>query len=321
MRRYIGICAALAALFLYPAAGLSFEGPLQVKNQFPLFFHLDAPVVESAVNESSFSLGLSHSSVYMMKDSPEWTVHLDIEMTELRLKYRRVIADMVEVGVEVPVLSFSSGFMDGLLHSYHSAFGFPDYGRSSRPKNEFLYDVTRNGNIVVKAEDGSVGLGDIRLSIKKELLKGDTVLSLKADIELPTGRASRGFGSGSIDGGIALLADKRLGDKFNMNANIGLVFPGDLRAEKKIAMKDYLFAGAAIEAALWKNISLLGQALIQNSPFPHMNIGAVDRVSALLILGGRYSSGTNSLEFSLTEDINTAGAPDVIFNLTYKKTF
>ena len=52
-----------------------------------------------------------------------------------------------------------------------------------------------------------------------------------------------------------------------------------------------------------------------------MNIGAVDRASALVVLGGRYSSGTNSLEFSLTEDINTAGAPDVIFNLTYKKTF
>ena len=106
MRRYIGIFAVLTALFFCPATGSSFEGPLQVKNQFPLFFHLDAPVLESAVNESSVSLGLSYSSVFMMKDSPAWAVHLDLEMTELRLKYRRVIADMVEVGVEVPVLMF-----------------------------------------------------------------------------------------------------------------------------------------------------------------------------------------------------------------------
>ena len=212
--------------------------------------------------------------------------------------------------------------MDGPLESYHSAFGFPDYGRSTRPKNSFLYEVKRNGSEVFKAEDGSVGLGDVRLSIKKELLKGDTVVSLKADMELPTGNASKGFGSGSIDGGIALLADKRLGDKFNLHANVGVVFPGDLRAEKTIATKDYIYAGAAIEAAIWKNVTLLGQMYIQNSPFPHTDIGTVDRACALVVLGGRYSSGNNSsVEFSLTEDANTAGAPDVIFNLTYKKRF
>ena len=321
MRRYLGILASLTALLLYPVTGSSFEGPLQVKNQFPLFFHLDAPVLESAANESSVSLGLSHSSVFMMKDSPGWVVHLDLEMTELRLKYRREIADMVEVGVEVPILSFSSGFLDGPLESYHSAFGFSDYGRSTRPENAFLYEVKRNGSAVVKAEDGRAGLGDIRLSIKKELFKGDPVLSLKLDMELPTGSASKGFGSGSIDSGIALLADKRLGDKFNAHANVGVVFPGDLRAEKTIAMKDYFYAGAAIEAALWKNFSLLGQVLLQSSPFPHTGIGTVDRACALAVLGGRYSSGKDSIEFSLTEDANTAGAPDVIFNLTYKKRF
>jgi hypothetical protein len=41
----------------------------------------------------------------------------------------------------------------------------------------------------------------------------------------------------------------------------------------------------------------------------------------LLSFGGRYVSGKNSLEFSLTEDPNTAGAPDVTFNLTYRKRF
>lgn len=317
----MAILAALTVFFSYPATGSSFEGPLQVKNQFPLFFHLDAPVLEPAVNGSSVSLGLSHSSVFMMKDSPGWVVHLDLEMSELRLKYRRVIADIVEVGVEVPVLTFSSGFMDGFLESYHGAFGLPDYGRRMRPKNEFLYEVKRNGSAVVKAEDGSVGLGDVRLSIKKELLKGDPVLSLKADMELPTGSASKGFGSGSIDGGIALLADKRLGDMFKVHANFGVVFPGDLRAEKTIALKDYFYAGAAIEAAVWKNVSLLGQVLFQSSPFPDTGIGTVDRTCALVVLGGRYSSGNSSVEFSLTEDANTAGAPDVIFNLTYKKKF
>jgi hypothetical protein len=321
MRRRIRIFAVIFALFLCPTSGFSFEGPLQVKNQFPLFFHLDAPVIESAVTESSVSLGLSHSSTFMMKDSAEWSVHLDLEMTELRMKYRKEVGAIGEVSVEVPVMSFDSGFMDGPLESYHNAFGFSDYGRSTRPKNEFLYEVKRNGSIVARAGDGSVGLGDIRLSIKKEILKGDPVLSLKADLELPTGSASKGFGSGSIDGGVGLLAEKRLGEKFNAYANLGVVFPGDLKAVDTIGMKDYFYAGAAIEAAMWRHFGLIGEVLFQTSPFPHTDIGSVDRVCALVVLGGRYSSGKDSMEFSLTEDANTAGAPDVIFNLTYKRRF
>ncbi len=35
-------------------------------------------------------------------------------------------------------ISFNSGFMDAFLSSFHKTFGFPDYGRSGRPGNDFL---------------------------------------------------------------------------------------------------------------------------------------------------------------------------------------
>lgn len=286
-----------------------------------MFLHLDTPVVESAVNKSSFSLSVSHSSMFMLRNSADWTINLDMEVTELDLKYRRNIPDFFEIAVEVPVLNFSSGFMDGFLNSYHNAFGFPDYGRKRRPDNKFLYEVKKNGSPVAKAESGSVGFGDVRLSIKRELIKGGPHVSVKADMEFPTGNASRGFGSGSIDGGIALLVDKRLGNKFNLYVNSGIIFPGDLHAQQTVRLKQYFYAGAALEAILLKNFSLLGQLSFQSSPFPHTGIGPVDRTAALLTFGGRYGTGKNSLEFSLTEDPNTAGAPDVIFNLAYKKKF
>ena len=321
MRRFFWIFPIIIALFPSPAGGFSFEGPFEVKNQFPLFLYLDTPVVESAVNESSFSISVSHSSMFMMRNSADWTINLDMEVTELNLKYKRNIPDIFEFGIEVPVLDFSSGFMDGFLDSYHHAFGFPDSGRETRPENEFLCEVKRNGVVIVRAEDGRVGLGDIRLTIKRALIKDDPSVSVKANIEFPTGMASRGFGNGSIDGGVALLVDKRLGKKFNSYFNLGVVFPGDLHAEQTVRLKEYFYAGAAVEAALLENFSLLGQISFQSSPFPHTGIGSVDRTAALLTIGGRYGTGKNSLEFSLTEDPNTAGAPDVIFNLAYKKRF
>ena len=45
--------------------------------------------------------------------------------------------------------------------------------------------------------------------------------------------------------------------------NLGIVFPGDLKGHEKIDLRDFIYGGAAIEAALWKNISLLGQIFVQ----------------------------------------------------------
>lgn len=299
----------------------AFEGPLQVKNQFPLFLHLDAPVLESAVMENSFSAALSHSSVFLTRDSSNWSVNLDMEITELALRFRKVIPGLFEIGVEVPLLSFESGFMDGFLDSYHRTFGFSDYGRDTRPANSFLYEVRKNGALVVQGKNGEIGIGDVRLTVKKELLRTDPVISLRAEVELPTGDASDGHGSGGLDTGITLLVDKKIGDRFMSYWNAGVIFPGSLRAHEEVELKTSFYGGACIEAALWKHFSILGQIMFQSPPFPKTDIGSVDRIAALLAFGGRYASGKDSLEFSLTEDPNTAGAPDVTFNLTYKRRF
>ena len=305
---------------LFSSVAFPFEGPLQVKNQFPLFLPLDAPYLERAAYEDSFSAALSYSSVFMVKNSPEWSVNLDMELTELNFRLRKDIRDIVQLGVDIPFLSFNSGFMDGFLNSYHSAFGFSDYGRSSRPNDEFLYEVRRKGVLILRGEGGSVGIGDIRLSAKKVILKKDPVVSLKTTLELPTGNASKGYGNGSVDTGVSLLMDKRISEKVGIYLNLGVIFPGSLKGYQTVTLKNVIYGGAAVEARPWEHISLLGQVLFQNSPFPTTGISSIDRVSALLSLGGRYTSGKSSIELSLTEDPNTAGATDFTVVIAFKRT-
>lgn len=188
-----------------------------------------------------------------------------------------------------------------------------------RVRRTILYEVTRNGAAVLKAKNGEAGPGDIRLSLRKAITKSDPLLTVKVDLELPTGSASKGFGSGSIDGGISLMMDKRISTVFNSYFIFGAVFPGDLRAKETVSLNNYFYAGASLEAAVWQRLSLLGQVSFQNSPFPETRIGPVDRIASLLTFGGRYTSGKNTFELSFTEDINTAGAPDVSFNFAYKR--
>jgi hypothetical protein len=302
-----------------PAA--AFDGPLSVKNQFPLFMHLDSPHLESAATVNSFSASLSYSSVFMNKQSAEWKAQLDMEIAGLDLRYTREIGNLFELGIEIPVLSLTSGFMDSFLHDFHSAFGFTDYGRQGRPSNSFLYEVSRNGVVVMRGKNDGIGLGDIRLSAKKVVFSGDPVVSIKADVELPTGAASKGYGSGSLDAGLSLLIDKRLGEKIMAYYNMGVIFPGKLKAVELIRLNTSVYGGIGLEAILSRNFSLIGQVMVQASPFPKTGIGNIDRPGVLLALGGRYLKGKENFEISFAEDPNTAGAPDFSMNIAYKKKF
>jgi hypothetical protein len=321
MKKAASLFSFLLIIAVHSASSEAFDGPLQVKNQFPLFLSVNAPYLETASLQNSFAASLSHSSIYLVDNSSEWDIGLDMEITELNLRFRKSINNFIELGVEVPILSFNSGFMDGFLDSYHDTFGFSDYGRSNRPDNDFLYEVKRNGTVVVKGESGRIAIGDIRLSIKKPLLTGDPAISIKGEIEFPSGDSKAGYGNGSIDTGISLLMDKEFGKVWKTYLSLGMIFPGDLKGHERVSFDHFLYGGAAIEAAFWKTISLVGQVFIQGSPFPDTGIASVDRTAVLLSLGGRYHTGNSSFELSLTEDPNTSGAPDFTLNFSFIKNF
>jgi hypothetical protein len=306
-------------LSLLPAPAFSFEGPFQVKNLFPIFLHADQPYLEKAAMENSLSFSLSHASTYTVQSSADWVIDLDMETTELDLRYKRVISGLAEFGLDVPLLVTGGGFMDGFLEDYHRGFGFGDpYGRSQRPHNKFLYVVKKDGRLVVEGKSGT-GIGDIRLALKKPVMSSDDfTMSIKGDVEIPVGNAGTGYGNGSTDAAVALLLDKKITRRVMSYWNIGAVFPGDVKGHEKIGLKNFIYGGGAVEADLGKGFSLLVQVEGQSPIYPETDLLAVDRDAWLLVFGGRYQKGKGSFDLSLTEDINTSGAPDFILNLTYK---
>jgi len=321
-KKRLSIAAVTAMLFL-AASGFAgaFEGPLQVKNYFPLFMNSYSPRLETALPEQSFSAGFSYTSVFLQRQSAAWKVDMDMELAELRLGYRHKLGDSWELSAEVPVLNLNRGFMDDMLGDFHRALGLPNYGREQRPKNEFLYEVRKDGLLLLRGRDGGTGLGDIRVSAKKMLLKDDPVLSVAAGIELPTGDPHKGYGNGSVDAGLTVLLNKGLSEGIMSYVNAGVIFPGNIKAEQSIDLRNSFFGGFGLEAMVSQHLGLLGQLMFQSSPFPKTGIGNVDRVGMLAAFGARYTSGKDSFELSMTEDPNTAGAPDFTVNISYKRRF
>jgi hypothetical protein len=164
-------------------------------------------------------------------------------------------------------------------------------------------------------------LGDVRLALKRKIAGTDPVMSVMADVELPTGNARIGYGSGSVDAAIALLLDKDIGPGSRLYVNLGTVFPGDLRARQTVKLDNFYYAGSGIEALIWPHLSLLAQLMVQTSPYPRTGISEIDNTGMILVLGGRYYARGGSYEISLTEDPNTTGACDFILNLSYKMRF
>jgi hypothetical protein len=305
-------------LLACPVAAVELAGPFQVKNQFPIFIYADQPYLEPAAMSDSFSVSLSHSSLFVMEDSSAWSAHLDLELTELNFRYRRTVPGGIELGVDLPFLRATAGFLDRPLGWYHRAFGFPDYNRNTRPDNAFLYELRRNGMPVVMGENDKADIGDVRVAAKKQLVAGDLTVSVMGTVELPTGNAKAGYGNGSVDAGVALLMDRRLGQDAGWYANLGAVFPGDLKGYQTVRLRNYGYVGTGLEALAWPSLSLIGQVSVQTSPYPRTDISQIDRAAMLLVLGGRYYAERGSFELSLTEDLNTSGAPDFILNLTWK---
>ncbi len=308
-------------LVLAPAAADAFEGPLQVRNQFPLFIGIDPPYFESAVVQDAVSVNLTHSSVYVVREKEPWVVDMDLEMTELNLRLKKKMTSSTEVGLDLPFLRTEQGFLDRPVSWVHDTLGTGDYGRHNRPMNEFLYDIRYQGMPVIAPENGKAGLGDVRLTVKQVVREGTPIISLLAGLELPTGDAKLGFGNGSIDASFAVLVDFDMGKTYHGYVNAGGVFPGDLKGYQTIPLRDYAYGGFGVEAAWWEHFHVIVQTLVQGSPFPRTDIRQVDWPGVLLVMGGRYSFEKSSVEFSLTEDPDTAGAPDFILNLSYAVKF
>ena len=327
----------LLTLFLFfsmPADVQSFSGPLQVKNQFPMFIHANPPYLEKALPETSFSASLSHSSIFTVQNSGAWVIDMDMELTELNLRYKHNMKSIGEFGIDLPFIAFGNGFLDGFLESFHDLIGDSDpYGRSGRPKDDFLYEIRHGQFTDLLAERGSgvpgntavvlgrtgTGLGDIRLTFKRPLIVTERyTLSIKGALELPTGDAKEGYGNGSADAGLYILYDRLLTDNIMSHWNMGAVFPGDVKGYITIDLKNFIYGGAAIEIDISQKWDILFQLQAQSPVYPETDLLAIDENAYLLVFGCRYYKDNNSIEFSITEDMNSTGAPDVTANLSYK---
>lgn len=304
------------------------KGPLHVRNQFPphLMFLTPQPDSPNVVPEDRFKFSLSadYSSVFVNETSANWSALIDMEMTVLDVSLEYGMMEYLTLSLDIPLVSMGGGFLDGFLEDYHDTFGFPNYGREKRPKNEFAYSLRKNRQEWFSAESGGLHLADGSISAKLSLVDEETGLFQKArfsstsvslayTLKIPVGDEDRGFSSGGPDHGFSVLSQFRF-SSFALYLNPSVIFLSDPQTSgPDISVNTIFGIFAGGEYALSDSWTLAAQLNYYTSPFENTGISQLDDDSLELGLGFTCElTPAMSLEFAFCEDL-THSVPD--FNI------
>lgn len=279
----------------------------------------------------STQLGVAIASNFAVDNRGVEKITLDGETYRTNLALRYGIGKGFEVGLDVPYVVESGGFLDGAVDGFHSAFGLGSGGRDQAPRNRLLFTYTgRDGVERLNITHANGGFGDIRLSGAYQLHGGEptsaTSVALRAAIKLPTGNSSELHGSGSTDFSLWLTAahDFKFPSSqltvYGALGGMGLT-DGDILPEQQRNLVGFGTLGMGWSPLDWLGLKVQFDAhtpFYKNSSLKELSVCSIQTVWGFFIAFTRDTL----LDVAFSEDIivNTS-SPDAGINLTLRTLF
>ena len=322
MRRPILHCATvtLAALWMVccsagwraEAASDTFPapyGPLRLVNQQPvqLLFLQPFPDRAEVTPFRRFDVDLNVALTNtLVGDQKDFTVNLDLEMVRTVLALRYGVYPNFDVGIALPIIYTYGGILDPFILGVERLLT-PGRERPLRKKQiagAFTYQVSRGDRVFIQGQDDALGIGDIVLQAKAQLLHEQEwfpAVSLRAAVKFPSGDADRAFGSGEIDGSVGVLLQKTLW-RFTFYVNADVTFPGQAFDDVGVSLHPFFLGLFAIEFRVSRPVSLVLQLRGDTRPF-HDTIAILDKRILETDLGVNWAISRHLvLQAGLAED-------------------
>jgi hypothetical protein len=286
--------ALILSIFFQPTlVGAEGFGPFPVRN-FQAFQQLvlSLPGDRAAVVRPGMldvRLELAETASIYNENSPQSNVNVKFETLRSGLFLRYGATDKLEFGLEVPVLYRYQGFMNGAITATERATTGLNPARAAFKNNNFLFNITQNGQTIMNGGPGAMGLGDTTLMSKYQLLtEGGAMpaVSLRGAVKLPTGNQADFFGSGSPDFGLGLAVEKLVAGRWMLYASMTGVVPTGTIAG--FGLRPTLSGLAAIEYLWSENLSITTHFDYYSSPFHGTGANALDQGVTESVLGFSY---------------------------------
>jgi hypothetical protein len=306
--------------------------PFQTQNQSPLvqIFGLPAPDEAFILSKGKAKIRLvaDIANSYVTDSAPRENIRLDGESYRFTSAGRYGIGHGVELGMEVPYVSYNGGFLDGFIDSWHKAFGFPEGGRTLAPRNRLLFSYQRNHVEKRRIDEANSGLGDLRLTGGLRLFEkkgeGAGALALRTSLKLPTGDSDFLHGSGSTDLALWLIGSLDFPWTYGLfslwgSAGFMALTTGQVLADQQRNWVGLGSLGIGYRPFSW--IALKIQANGHTSFYKDSDLRELSMYSIQLLTGGTIFFSENvNLDIAVSEDVIVKTSPDAVFHfaLNYK---
>lgn len=243
----------------------------------------------------------------------------DVETIRTSLVLGYAVRNNWQVGIEVPYVRHSGGFLDDFIYDWHDIFGTPQNGRTEEnsDRTEISY-LSTTGTSFALSESGS-DIGDIRINSAYTMPWRNRALIFSTELKLPTGDFDKLTGSGGLDISAGLtINDPHSLEKYNITLFGGLagVFLGDSDGDMSVIQNNFALAG---RAGIGWQASRLIQLKLQvdgQTPLYDSDLKELGDPSLQLVMGvGLTFTDDVYLDISIAEDINTSTAADVAFQM------
>lgn len=312
------------------------SGPVSLRNQMPLYIlYLQMAPEQTAVAErgklimnADYSLSNITVSAFTPTGSidllPLYDIQIDMEVSRVTLDFRYGLYDSLEIGLEIPFISFSSGYTDNFIESFEDAIGArTPRSRERQGSYNYEYSFKFDNVFLINQTDSAEGIGDMVMSLKYQLLKEEGYfwpsISLRSAVKLPTADDKDMLGSGKIDYGAGFLMDKGFfNNRFILycGGNIVMIEKPDVFSVLSMDHEIYS-AMVALEYFLTDRFSVVMQAIGNSTPYPESQTNPLDNEAYDLILGCSYrlkEKSDISWHFAIAENYSAASSPDVSFH-------
>ena len=301
-------------------------GPIAIRNQMPLYLlYLQMVPDKSEVTErNKFTINADYtiSNITVSSFTPVsslYDIQIDLEVSKVTLDFRYGLYDNLEIGLEVPYISLSSGYLDEVIESVEDGISArTPRSRERQGSYGFDYSFLYNNVYLIQKKDSTKGLGDIVVSAKYNLVQEEgwfcPNLSVRSAIKFPTAEKDDLLGSGELDYGFGLLIDKGFFDRLFLyiGANVSIIEKPSFFSV--LGLDEEIFSGVlAAEYFFTKRFSFVAQVTGNTTPYPYSDTNPLDNDAYELGLGFNYTlkeKSNTSWHFAITENISAASSPD-----------
>ena len=300
--------------------------PLPFNDQNPLLSGFALPAaLPTRLNQAggwSFQSTFSWASSAIVQASDDDSLVVDAETKELRLVLQRGLAHGYAMRIQLPYRHTSGGSLDGFIDRWHDTFGLPEGARPSLPEDALRLLYVQDGVVRMDSRSSTQGLGDASVELGKALVQNErSAVTGWLGLKLPTGDADDLTGSGSVDVTVALAAEHRLGERWQLFGQVAGTWlsEGDRLSRQQCSAVGSATAGMSVRAI--GELTLTVQVDAHTAVYDANDLEFLDDAVALSV-GGSYRFGADwALAFGVSEDIAVESAPDVVFLFDLKKTF